>query len=144
MRGFHALATRDAARVRPGPDLRLTDCTTPARILVIEGHPLLARALRQALEEEGYCVTVAAMASVGLGSDTPYDLVLLDHPGPPAAADGLVAAWRGLGITTPVLLLGDPPAGTTVEPRFEAADRLSKPFALAELFERVEALIDNR
>jgi DNA-binding response OmpR family regulator len=105
------------------------------RVLLIEPPPLLARALRRGLEEEGLAVSVAP---AGTGADpaatgAACDVIILG-PLPPRADDGrLVRRWRSQGLRVPVLVL-------TSGGHCAADDYLSVPFGLEELLSRVQAL----
>ena len=115
------------------------------RILIVEDEPKLAQALKQGLENEHYEVKVAATGEEGffLVHAETFDLIILDLMLP--GRDGLEAlsALRGLGFSTPVLIVS---ARDTLEDRVRgldagADDYLIKPFAFAELLARVRALI---
>jgi DNA-binding response OmpR family regulator len=105
------------------------------RVLLIEPPPLLARALRRGLEEEGFVVSIAADGTAG---DCPAlaaacDVILLG-PLPPRAEGGrFVRRWQNEGLRTPVLVLTAGGSGT-------AEECLSVPFPLEELLCRVRAL----
>jgi two-component system OmpR family response regulator len=116
------------------------------RLLIVEPHALLARALRRGLEEEGFTVDAVAHPE---GADerlshAAYDLILIDL----GAEVGLevVRRWRGGGVGSPVLLLREP--GREAEPVPELAgdslDTLNKPFILEDLLNRARALVRSR
>ena len=116
------------------------------RILVIEDEHKIARALKRALEQEGYAVDVEHTGTDGLAMATtePYDAAIIDRM-LPGTHDGIaiVQTMRNLQIHTPVLLLT---AMATVQDRTDgldsgADDYLVKPFALEELLARVRALL---
>jgi DNA-binding response OmpR family regulator len=114
------------------------------RILVVEDEPELLRVVVRALREEGYAVDEAEDGEEGLYKATTweYDAILLDLMLP--KRDG----WQVLEDLrrerkTPVLILT---ARDTLDDRVRgldlgADDYLVKPFALAELFARLRALI---
>ena len=115
------------------------------RILVVEDETKVSAFIRQALEEEGYAVDVAADGDTGLrfALSTQYDLILLDWLLP--GRDGLEVcrAVRSAGCPVPILMLT---ARETVADRIAgldtgADDYLTKPFALGELMARVRALL---
>ena len=115
------------------------------RVLLVEDHQPLLRALRQGLEEEGFAVDVAAdgeEADVKARS-TGYDVVVLDIMLPKIDGLTLLKKWRADGIATHVLLLTargtipDKVAGLDTG----ADDYLTKPVDLDELFARIRALI---
>ncbi len=115
------------------------------RVLLVEDHQPLVRALRQGLEEEGFAVDVATdgeEADVKCRS-TGYDVVILDIMLPKIDGLTLLKRWRSDGITTHVLMLtargatGDKVHGLDTG----ADDYLTKPVDLDELFARIRALI---
>ncbi|MEP6710207.1 MAG: response regulator transcription factor [Candidatus Saccharibacteria bacterium] len=116
------------------------------RVLVIEDEHKIARALKQALEQESYAVDVSYDGDDGFAMATtePYDVAIVDRM-LPGEYDGLdiVKAMRDNKIHTPVLLLT---ALGSVSDKTKgldsgADDYLVKPFALEELLARVRALI---
>jgi two-component system OmpR family response regulator len=111
------------------------------RVLLIERHKLLARALERGLAEEGFAVHVA---SDGVDAETltsGFDAIIFD-PLPHKESDlTLLRRWRLQGIATPVLVLtspGDPDRPDAWDREADAA--LPKPFDLEELFCRLRAL----
>ncbi len=118
------------------------------RLLIVEDAPRLRDTLGKALTRLGHAVDLAADGSEGdlMGRTTKYDAVVLDRMMP--GKDGLevLKGWRRDGIDTPVLLLT---ALDGVEEKVRglgdgADDYLTKPFALAELLARLEALVRRR
>ncbi len=118
------------------------------KLLVIEDAPRLRATLGQALARMGHAVDLAEDGTEGdlMGRATKYDAVVLDRMMP--GKDGLevLRGWRRDGIDTPVLLLT---ALDGVEEKVRglgdgADDYLTKPFALAELVARLEALARRR
>ncbi len=114
------------------------------RLLVIEDAARLRETLGRALSRMGHAVDLAADGADGetMARMNGYDAIVLDRMLP--AKDGLevLASLRRDGITTPVLLLT---ALDGVEEKVRglgtgADDYLTKPFALAELAARLEAL----
>ena len=115
------------------------------RVLLVEDHQPLVRALRQGLEEEGFAVDTATdgeEADVKCRS-TGYDVVILDIMLPKIDGLTLLKKWRADGINTHVLMLtargatGDKVHGLDTG----ADDYLTKPVDLDELFARLRALI---
>ena len=114
------------------------------RILLIEDEPETAGYVAAGLEQAGHVVVVAADGRGGLfratGED--WDLLVVDRMLPGLDGLTLVRTLRAGGIATPVLFLttmggvGDRVTGL----RAGGDDYLVKPFALAELAARVEAL----
>jgi len=118
--------------------------TVPARILVVEDDDRVASALCAALERAGYRVDRVADGAETLsavGRDTP-DLVLLDLGLPDL--DGLEVCRRIRGASgIPVIAVT---ARGTERDRVDglrtgADDYVVKPFALAELLARIEAVL---
>lgn len=115
------------------------------RVLVIEDDTTVANFVTKGLQEAGYVVDHAADGDQAMEralADS-YDVMIVDRmlPGPNGVK--VVEAVRGEGIDTPVLFLS---ALGDVEDRVEGLkaggdDYLVKPFALAELLARVEALL---
>jgi DNA-binding response OmpR family regulator len=105
------------------------------RVLLVEPPPLLARALRRGLREEGLAVSVAPGRAEADGTALPSacDIIILG-PRPPRADDGrLIRRWRSQGLRTPVLVLTSG-GGCTAD------DFLSVPFGLDELLSRIRVL----
>ncbi|MGA9511185.1 MAG: response regulator [Candidatus Sulfotelmatobacter sp.] len=115
------------------------------RILIAEDDAALASFVRQGLQAEHYTVDVAADGEQAraMGSETDYDLVILDLNLP--RVDG-VAVLRHLRLkrpTLPVLVLT---LRSRVEDRVQcldtgADDYLPKPFSFSELSARIRALL---
>ncbi len=113
-------------------------------ILLVEDDAETADYLVQGLSDEGHAVSVAANGRDGLfratGQD--WDLLIVDRMLPGLDGLALVRTLRVGGIETPVLFLttmggvGDRVTGL----RAGGDDYIVKPFALAELAARVEAL----
>lgn len=114
------------------------------RILVVEDQTPIARAVRQALEEDGYEADVAADGEQAdaLVGRTAYDLIVLDVMLPKVDGLTLLSRWRRAGVHAHVLMLTA--KGTTAD-KVAGLDRgaddyLAKPFAVDELLARVRAL----
>jgi heavy metal response regulator len=115
------------------------------RILVVEDEKKVASFIQRGLEGEGFSVDVAydGESGVEMGSQSSFDLILMDVMLP--KMDGLQAikALREKGVESPVLCLT---AKDTVEDIVAGLDSgsddyLTKPFAFAELLARVRALV---
>ncbi|MBY0522020.1 MAG: response regulator transcription factor [Gemmataceae bacterium] len=113
-------------------------------ILVIEDDGSIGKALVQGLTDAGHdCVWVKdGERGLELGHTQQFDVVILDLllPGEPGLQ--VLAKLRGDGIRTPVIVLT---ALGTIEERVAglnagADDYLVKPFALAELLARLQAV----
>jgi two-component system OmpR family response regulator len=100
--------------------------------------------LRSALEREGYVVRATASGAEAIRSfaQDPPDVLVLDIGLPDADGRDVCQALRARGVLTPVLFLTARDALTDRLSGFHAGgdDYLSKPFALAELLVRVNAL----
>lgn len=114
------------------------------RVLFVEDSESLRRSVRRALRHAGYAVDMAGDGEEGLAAAelNEYDALVLDVMLPKLDGLTLLRRLRAAGKTTHVLLLT---ARDTVADRVEglrqgADDYLVKPFALAELLARVEAL----
>lgn len=115
------------------------------RVLLIEDHKPLCRALRQGLEEEGFAVDVANDGEEGdfKARSAEYDIVILDVMLPKEDGFSLLKKWRRDGMAAHVLMLT---AKGSIEDKVHgldlgADDYLTKPFQLEELFARLRALI---
>lgn len=114
------------------------------RLLVVEDEAKVARALREGLEGEGYDVVVETTgegAFFRLARDR-FEIILLDLMLPGRDGLEILAALRGQGLETPVLVLT---ARDALEDRVVgldagADDYLVKPFAFAELLARLRAI----
>jgi two-component system copper resistance phosphate regulon response regulator CusR len=120
----------------------------PMKLLIIEDSARLRDTLGKGLARMGHAVDLAEDGIDGdlMGRAVEYDAVVLDRMLP--GKDGLevLRGWRRDGIDTPVLLLT---ALDGVEEKVRglgdgADDYLTKPFALAELVARLEALTRRR
>lgn len=116
------------------------------RILVAEDDLRLAAVLEQSLSEAGWDVEVVHDGSDAydraLYDEVPYDVLLLDWMLPGLDGLSVCRRLRGVGVTTPVMMLT---ARTEVRDRIDgldagADDYLPKPFDLDELLARVRAL----
>ncbi len=114
------------------------------RVLVVEDEPDLARALVQALREEGYAADLAQDGVEGIDKATAsdYDAIVLDLMLPRLGGLELLRRLR-LSRKTPVLILTarDGVSDRVLGLDAGADDYLVKPFALTELLARLRALI---
>jgi DNA-binding response OmpR family regulator len=115
------------------------------RVLLIEDHKPLVRALRQGLEEEGFAVDVSEDGEDGdfKARTAQYDVIILDVMLPKIDGLTLLEKWRADGLSTHVLMLT---ARSSIEDKVRglnlgADDYLPKPFELEELMARLRALI---
>jgi len=112
---------------------------------VCEDDDELRGILRRALEREGVTVKATSSGSEAVrvfGADPP-DILLLDIGLPDADGRDVCQALRARGVTSPVLFLTARDAVPDRISGFHAGgdDYLTKPFVLAELIVRVEALL---
>jgi two-component system response regulator MprA len=100
--------------------------------------------VRRALEDAGFSVraTSSGTEAVASFSDTTPDVLILDVGLPDADGRDVCAALRARGVTAPVLFLTALDGLPDRLSGFHAGgdDYLTKPFALAELLVRVQAL----
>ena len=115
------------------------------RLLLVEDHKPLARALKQGLEEEGFAVDVAYDGEEGdyKARSAEYDVIILDLMLPKQDGLTLLQRWRRSGVQTHVLVLT---ARGSMEDKVKglnlgADDYLTKPFQLEELLARLRALV---
>jgi DNA-binding response OmpR family regulator len=115
------------------------------RVLLVEDHKPLTRALRRGLEEEGFAVDIAEDGEEGdyKARASTYDVIVLDLMLPKKDGLTLLREWRRDGMMTHVLCLT---ARDTTEDKVRglnigADDYLTKPFQLDELLARLRALI---
>ena len=118
------------------------------RILLIEDDPETSRFVRRGLEEAGHVLDHAADGKQGLllALDADHDALVVDRMLPGLDGLAIVRSLRAAGRDTPVLVLS---ALGEVDDRVEGLraggdDYLVKPFALAELSARLEALARRR
>ena len=113
------------------------------RILIVDDDTDAATYIAKALGEAGHVVDMAANGedALEIASDS-YEVLIVDRMMPKLDGIQLVEQLRGDGVVTPVLFLS---ALGKVDDRVEGLraggdDYLVKPFAMAELIARVEAL----
>jgi two-component system OmpR family response regulator len=114
-------------------------------VLVVEDEVKMAGLLKRGLEEEGYAVDVARDGSeaLWLGTENPYDAMILDVRLPDLDGFEVCRRLRSDGRWAPVLMLT---ARDAVPDRVAgldagADDYLTKPFSFTELFARLRALL---
>ena len=118
------------------------------RILIIEDDPETSRFIGKGLGEAGHVVDHAGDGKQGLllALDAEHDVLVVDRMLPGLDGLSIIRSLRAAGRTTPVLVLS---ALGEVDDRVEGLraggdDYLVKPFALAELSARLEALLRRR
>jgi DNA-binding response OmpR family regulator len=122
--------------------------TTPARILLIEDEPALARGLSDTLRANGFDVTVAADGERGLDAAMrgDADLILLDVMLPKVDGYEICRAVRSQGIEVPILMLTAKGREQDVVHGLNlgADDYITKPFRSGELVARARAFLRRR
>jgi len=115
------------------------------RVLLIEDHKPLVRALRRGLEEEGFAVDTALDGEEGAykAQTADYDVIILDLMLPKEDGLSLLQRWRRAGMKSHVLVLT---ARSGIDDKVRglnlgADDYLTKPFELEELLARLRALV---
>jgi two-component system, OmpR family, response regulator len=115
------------------------------RLLVVEDNAALAAQLRAALADAGFAVDAAADGeeALFLGQTELCDAVVLDLGLPRLDGLSVLRRWRAGGHTMPVLILTARGSWTEKVEGLNAGadDYLAKPFAMAELIARLNALI---
>jgi two-component system, OmpR family, alkaline phosphatase synthesis response regulator PhoP len=115
------------------------------RILLVEDEPGLVLTLTDRLMAEGYEVESEGDAVRGLarGSTGGFDAILLDVMLPGGSGFDVCRTLRQRGVQTPILMLTA--RGQVVDRvvglKLGADDYLIKPFEMAELLARIEALL---
>lgn len=115
------------------------------RILVVEDEVKMAALLKRGLEEEGYAVDSASTGddAVWLGTENPYDAIVLDLMLPDRDGFDVCHALRAAGRWAPVIMLTAKDAVVDRVSGLDAGadDYLTKPFSFAELLARLRALL---
>jgi two-component system OmpR family response regulator len=114
------------------------------KLLIVEDDKEAAAYLKKALLEAGHTVDHASGGREGLflGASETYDVIILDRMLPEMDGLAILRTIRASGVATPVLLLT---ALGGIDDRVDGLeaggdDYLVKPFAIAELLARVNAL----
>lgn len=118
------------------------------RILIVEDDEDIAEFIQQGLKEAGYAADVSPNGDEGfrMALNEPYDVAIVDLMLPGRDGIDLIESLRQRGEHLPVLILS---AKQSVDDRVQGLqsggdDYLTKPFAFAELLERVRALLRRR
>lgn len=118
------------------------------RILLIEDDPLIGNGLHIGLKQLGLQTDWFTDGETGLHAlaAAPYDAAVLDLTLPKMDGLEVLTRWRAAGADVPVLILT---ARDALDERLTglqlgADDYLGKPFALAEVAARLQALIRRR
>ncbi|HET7873521.1 MAG TPA: response regulator transcription factor [Terriglobales bacterium] len=119
--------------------------TLKQKLLVVEDEQALGMVLTDRLCAEGYSVELASDGVEGLSkaTDSPFDLILLDVMLPRKNGFDVCRDIRAAGVITPVLMLTahGQSADKVQGLKIGADDYVTKPFDMAELMARVEALL---
>src|SRR5438067_13587157 len=102
-----AVTATDTGQTCLGCPVQPLSETSAMRVLLVEDHKPLARALRQGLEEENFAVDLAADGEEAdvKARNTGYDVIILDLMLPKIDGMTLLRRWRADGIRTHVLVL---------------------------------------
>lgn len=118
------------------------------RILLIEDDKLIGDGIKMGLTKLGFSLDwfTDGIAGKNALSSAPYDAVILDLSLPGIDGLTLLKQWRAEGQDVPILILT---ARDALEQKVDglqagADDYLCKPFALAEVAARLQALIRRR
>jgi two-component system alkaline phosphatase synthesis response regulator PhoP len=117
---------------------------SPRRVLLVEDEASLALTLGDRLRSEGYLVELASdgEAAIARGSGDSFDLMILDVMLPGRDGFEVCRELRSRGVEMPILMLTarSQVVDRVVGIKLGADDYLTKPFEMAELLARVEAL----
>jgi two-component system response regulator MprA len=115
------------------------------RVGICEDDDALRGVIKDALEQQGFSVRVTSVGADAVRAFTnePPDVIVLDVGLPDSDGRDVCQALRAAGVVAPVLFLTARSALTDRLSGFHAGgdDYLAKPFALAELMVRIEALL---
>lgn len=115
------------------------------RLLLVEDDNDLSKSLNVRFKREGFAVDVASNGVDGefMGSEEPYDAIILDLGLPQRSGLEVLKNWRQQGNAVPVIVLTARDAWHERVDGFKAGadDYLGKPFHFEELLVRVQALI---
>jgi DNA-binding response OmpR family regulator len=111
------------------------------RLLLIQDHKPLNRALRRGLQQRGFAVDVAHDGAAGgdKARTAEYDVIVLDLMLPDGGGLPLLRRWRRTGLRADLFVLA-PPGGVDDEVRrlnLGENDYLTMPFEPEELFARL-------
>jgi two-component system, OmpR family, alkaline phosphatase synthesis response regulator PhoP len=113
------------------------------KILIVEDEPDIALSLEEDLRRQGHETAVATdgVRGLELGSQQPWDVILLDVMLPKMDGFDVCSGLRKAGITTPIILLTARAQEAEKELGLDsgADDYVTKPFSLRELRARIRA-----
>ncbi|MCP5208549.1 MAG: response regulator transcription factor [Hahellaceae bacterium] len=117
------------------------------RMLLVEDDKDLVTTLRPSLERAGYAVDVVGngVDAEFLGSESLYDVIVLDLGLPDRGGLEVLASWRAQGFTMPVIILTARDSWNERVEGFKtgADDYLGKPFHVQELLARLNAVLQR-
>ena len=115
------------------------------RVLLVEDEVPMAQAVKRALVNEGFVVDIAHDGVTGqwLGTENPYDVIVLDIMLPGRNGSDVLRNLRELKVWTPVLMLTAKDGVYDQSDAFDlgADDYLTKPFSVIVLVARLRALV---
>ena len=115
------------------------------RVLVVDDEDVIHLSLRRVLEKRGFdltCVFTVADALQELEAQ-PFQLILTDLKMPGADGLQLLSRLKGLGVTTPVVMItGYPTVQTAIQAmRLGAAEYITKPFTADEILAPINRVL---
>jgi len=115
------------------------------RLLLVEDDVDLNHNLQQQLKKEGFVVDIAynGVDAEFLGSEEPYDIIILDLGLPQRSGLEVLKNWRSQNNPVPVIVLTARDAWHERVDGFKAGadDYIGKPFHFEELLVRIQALL---
>jgi two-component system, OmpR family, alkaline phosphatase synthesis response regulator PhoP len=116
-----------------------------AKILIVEDEAALATTLKDRLRKEGYLVSTArdGVSGLDMATSEPFELIILDLMLPGQSGLTICQKLREHGSHTPILILTArrQTIDKVIGLRTGADDYLTKPFQMAELLARIDALL---
>jgi two-component system response regulator VicR len=118
---------------------------TPRRILIVEDDAAIAHGIELNLKLAGFAAAVAGDGETALEllAREPMDLILLDIALPGQSGLQVLAALRERGLAVPVIVLSarQHEVDKVAALRLGADDYVTKPFGVAELLARIDAVL---
>jgi two-component system alkaline phosphatase synthesis response regulator PhoP len=116
-----------------------------AKILIVEDEAALATTLEDRLMKEGYLVSTArdGVSGLDMATSEPFELIILDLMLPGQSGLTICQKLREHGSHIPILMLTArrQTIDKVIGLRTGADDYLTKPFQMAELLARIDALL---
>ena len=116
-----------------------------AKILIVEDEAALATTLEDRLRKEGYLVSTArdGVSGLDMATSEPFELIILDLMLPGQSGLTICQKLREHGSHIPILMLTArrQTIDKVIGLRTGADDYLTKPFQMAELLARIDALL---